>query len=51
MKGETVHIEINPEEAHVFSAETGRRVSGDVAPAGSATDDAAAGGATRLTKS
>ncbi|SFT58321.1 multiple sugar transport system ATP-binding protein [Geodermatophilus amargosae] len=31
MKGETVHIEINPDEAYVFSSESGRRVSGDVA--------------------
>ncbi len=27
MKGETIHIEIPTEEAHVFSSETGRRVS------------------------
>jgi multiple sugar transport system ATP-binding protein len=33
MKGETIHIQINPDEAHVFSTETGRRVSGDAAPA------------------
>src|SRR5688572_4010599 len=31
MKGETVHIEINPDEAHVFSTADGRRVSGEVA--------------------
>jgi multiple sugar transport system ATP-binding protein len=31
MKGETVHIEIIPDEAYVFSSESGRRVSGDVA--------------------
>jgi multiple sugar transport system ATP-binding protein len=31
MKGEVVHIEINPDEAHVFSRADGRRVSGDVA--------------------
>ncbi len=31
MKGETVHIEIHPDEAYVFSSESGRRVSGDVA--------------------
>ena len=31
MKGETIHIQVNPDEAHVFSTETGRRVSGDVA--------------------
>jgi len=48
MKGETIHIEINPDEAHVFSAETGRRVSGDVAPAGSTTGSAPPGGATRV---
>jgi multiple sugar transport system ATP-binding protein len=33
MKGEVIHLRIDPEEAHVFSAETGLRVSGDVAPA------------------
>jgi multiple sugar transport system ATP-binding protein len=31
MKGETVHITINPDDAYVFSSESGRRVSGDVA--------------------
>jgi multiple sugar transport system ATP-binding protein len=31
MKGETVHIKINPDDAYVFSSEGGRRVSGDVA--------------------
>jgi multiple sugar transport system ATP-binding protein len=31
MKGEVVHIQIDPDEAHVFSAESGRRVSGDAA--------------------
>jgi multiple sugar transport system ATP-binding protein len=31
MKGETIHIEINPDEAYVFSSESGRRVSGEVA--------------------
>jgi multiple sugar transport system ATP-binding protein len=31
MKGETIHIFIPTEETHVFSSETGRRVSGDVA--------------------
>jgi multiple sugar transport system ATP-binding protein len=30
MKGDTVYLDIPSEEAHVFSAETGRRVSGDV---------------------
>jgi multiple sugar transport system ATP-binding protein len=40
MKGETVYVEINPAEAHVFSADTGLRVSGDTAPVG--------GGATRI---
>jgi hypothetical protein len=29
MKGETVHLRIQSEETHVFSSETGRRVSGD----------------------
>ena len=33
MKGETIHIQIDPDEAHVFSAETGRRVSGDAVAA------------------
>jgi multiple sugar transport system ATP-binding protein len=33
MKGEVIHLEINPDEAHVFSTESGRRVSGDAAPA------------------
>jgi multiple sugar transport system ATP-binding protein len=31
MKGETIHIQIDPNEAHVFSAESGLRVSGDAA--------------------
>jgi multiple sugar transport system ATP-binding protein len=31
MKGDTIHIQINPDEAHVFSTESGRRVSGDAA--------------------
>jgi len=31
MKGETVHLAIDPNEAHVFSSESGRRISGDVA--------------------
>ena len=31
MKGETIHIQINLDEAYVFSPESGRRVSGDVA--------------------
>jgi multiple sugar transport system ATP-binding protein len=31
MKGEVIHIQINPDEAHVFSAESGLRVSGDAA--------------------
>ena len=46
MKGETVHITINPDEAHVFSTADGRRVSGTVArpvPGG-----VAAGGATSM---
>ena len=41
MKGETVHLAIDPNEEHVFSAETGRRISGDVASVGS-------GGASRM---
>jgi multiple sugar transport system ATP-binding protein len=48
MKGETIHVQIDPAEAHVFSTETGRRVSGDVAPAGSSTGNAPSGGATRV---
>jgi multiple sugar transport system ATP-binding protein len=44
MKGEVVHIQIHPEEAHVFSTETGRRVSGDKAAA------AVPGGATLETE-
>jgi multiple sugar transport system ATP-binding protein len=31
MKGDVIHIAINPDEAHVFSSESGRRVSGDAA--------------------
>jgi multiple sugar transport system ATP-binding protein len=31
MKGETIHIQIDPNEAHVFSAGSGLRVSGDAA--------------------
>ena len=31
MKGDVIHIQINPDEAHVFSAESGLRVSGDAA--------------------
>jgi multiple sugar transport system ATP-binding protein len=34
MKGEVIHIQINPDEAHVFSAESGLRVSGDAAARG-----------------
>ena len=33
MKGETIHIQIDPAEVHVFSAESGRRVSGDAVAA------------------
>jgi multiple sugar transport system ATP-binding protein len=33
MKGEVVHLRINSDEAHVFSAATGLRMSGDSAPA------------------
>jgi multiple sugar transport system ATP-binding protein len=40
MKGETVHIQINPDEAHVFSTADGHRVSGDTA--------SVSGGATRV---
>jgi hypothetical protein len=29
MKGETIHLQIAAEDAHVFSTETGRRVSGE----------------------
>jgi multiple sugar transport system ATP-binding protein len=28
MKGETVHLQVSPDETHVFSAETGRRIPG-----------------------
>jgi multiple sugar transport system ATP-binding protein len=31
MKGESIHIQINPDEAHVFSTGSGLRVSGDAA--------------------
>jgi multiple sugar transport system ATP-binding protein len=31
MKGEVVYIQVTPEETHVFNADTGQRVSGDVA--------------------
>jgi multiple sugar transport system ATP-binding protein len=51
MKGETIYIQIDPAEAHVFSSEDGRRVSGDVASAASAAGSAPSGGASRLTKS
>ena len=30
LKGDTIHIQVAPDEVHVFSAESGRRVSGDV---------------------
>jgi multiple sugar transport system ATP-binding protein len=43
MKGEVIHIQINPDEAHVFSAGSGRRVSGDAAARVS-------GGASRVTQ-
>ena len=39
-KGETVYVAINPDEAHVFSTESGRRISGDTA--------SVSGGATRI---
>jgi multiple sugar transport system ATP-binding protein len=32
MKGEVIHIQIDPDEAHVFSTETGLRMSGDATP-------------------
>src|SRR6476469_5748766 len=35
MKGDVIHIQIDPDEAHVFSAETGLRVSGDSVPSAS----------------
>jgi multiple sugar transport system ATP-binding protein len=35
MKGETVHLAIDPNEEHVFSSESGRRISGDEASVGS----------------
>src|SRR4051794_29252789 len=41
MKGETIHLRLQGDEAHVFSSESGRRVSGDVASVGG-------GGATRV---
>ena len=44
-KGETVHLDIPSEEAHVFSADSGRRMSGD-SRAGQASGGT--GGATRL---
>jgi multiple sugar transport system ATP-binding protein len=31
MKGEVIHIQLDPNETHVFNTETGRRVSGDIA--------------------
>jgi len=31
MKGETIHLRVQPDEVHVFSTESGRRISGDVA--------------------
>jgi multiple sugar transport system ATP-binding protein len=46
MKGETVHIQINPDEAHVFSTETGRRVSRDIVPSSAGAPPS--GGATRV---
>ena len=47
MKGETIHIQIDPAEVHVFSAESGRRVSGDAVGA-PAVD--ASGGASRVSQ-
>jgi multiple sugar transport system ATP-binding protein len=43
MKGETIHIHIDPNEAHVFSAGSGLRVSGDAA-------SRVAGGASRVSQ-
>jgi multiple sugar transport system ATP-binding protein len=45
MKGETVHIDINPDEAHVFSTADGRRVSGT---SSASAPGGAGGGATRV---
>jgi multiple sugar transport system ATP-binding protein len=42
MKGETVYVQIDQDEAHVFSTETGRRVSGDTT--------GVSGGATRASQ-
>ena len=44
-KGETVHLDIPSEEAHVFSADSGRRMSGDT---GAAQVASGSGGSTRL---
>jgi multiple sugar transport system ATP-binding protein len=53
-KGETIHIAVDPGEAHVFSTETGQRVGGDVASvaqgatsSGPAVGSTGSGGATR----
>ena len=43
MKGETIHIQIDPNEAHVFSAGSGLRISGDAAAH-------ATGGASRVSQ-
>jgi multiple sugar transport system ATP-binding protein len=43
MKGESIHIQIDPNEAHVFSAESGIRVSGEAAAR-------ATGGASRVSQ-
>jgi len=46
MKGEVIYIQVDPNETHVFSAESGRRVSAD--GANRVTGGAASGGASRL---
>ena len=50
MKGETIHIQIDPAEVHVFSTESGLRVSGDAVASGTSTGGAPAGGATRVSQ-
>jgi multiple sugar transport system ATP-binding protein len=39
-KGETIQIRVDPGEAHVFSPQTGRRISGDVASVASGSTSA-----------
>ena len=51
MKGETIHIQIDPAEVHVFSTADGRRVSGDVVSAtGAGSAAPPSGGATRVSQ-